>query len=180
MKRLSVDISELASVMFSSDSPDYGNFLDTKTGEVLLVESHLLNLIEERLWDGTLPEQDEPPDMTFLLEKKGLPAWQEGMLQDAYRIQTGFPDSVIRIPGGTSGHDWHDMADFIETVQDSRLADRLRDAIDGRGAFSRFGRIVYDQPALGKEWNSFREARQQQRATEWLESEGIEVAETEQ
>ncbi|MCE0764896.1 hypothetical protein LWC35_18590 [Pseudonocardia kujensis] len=39
---------------------------------------------------------------------------------------------------GDSRDGYRDMVDFIDTVADSRLAEGLRDAIHGRGAFRRF------------------------------------------
>jgi len=176
MKRVPVDLAMVADALTHS-SPDYSNFLDIETGEVILVEHNILHLIEELFGHDRLPEQDEPPDMGFVIEEKQLPQWQEKSLQDAYRIEMHIGGRIIRIPAGEPGHSWDDMAEFIETVQNSHLADRLRDAIDGRGAFSRFRRVVYDHPETAKEWNAFRETRQQERAIEWLESEGISVAE---
>ena len=172
MKRVPVDLAMVADALTHS-SPDYSNFLDKETGEVILIENHILHLVEEYLGRDMLPEQDEPPDMAFIVEEKRLPQWQESSLQDAYRVEMHFGGRIIRIPAGESGYSWDDMAEFIETVQNSNLADRLRDAIDGRGAFSRFKRVVYDHPETAKKWNAFREIRQQERAAEWLESEGI-------
>ncbi len=172
MKRVPVDLEMVADALTHS-SPDYSSFLDIETGEVILVENSILNLVEELIGRDRLPEQDEPPDMGFVIEEKQLPQWQEQSLQDAYRVEMHIGGRIIRIPTGEPGYSWEDMAEFIETVQDSHLADRLRDAIDGRGAFSRFKRLVYDHPETAKEWNAFRETRQQERAAEWLESEGI-------
>jgi hypothetical protein len=38
------------------------------------------------------------------------------------------------------------MVDFIPTVPSARLQGRLEEAIEGRGAFSRFRRVLEDIP----------------------------------
>lgn len=58
-------------------------------------------------------------------------------------------------------NDWNDLdafADAIDGVDDNRVADQIRRAIEGRGAFSRF-RVVVDEHRLTERWYGFRDDR---------------------
>lgn len=63
------------------------------------------------------------------------------------------------------------MEDFIATVRDPRLRERLETAIQGRGAFRRFRDTLTG--AERDRWHAYESVRDQQRAVDWLESEGI-------
>lgn len=66
-----------------------------------------------------------------------------------------------------------DMEDFIEGVTDRRVADLLSRAITGRGAFRRFKDTLFEFPELRQAWFSFRDARMQRRAIEFLVDESL-------
>ena len=70
-----------------------------------------------------------------------------------------------------SGAGYRDMAEFIDTVTDLDLADRLGIAIQGRGAFRRFKDTLARWPAE-LEWYGFSDDRQRGRARAWLAEEG--------
>src|SRR5919199_5536889 len=61
-------------------------------------------------------------------------------LEEADRVERGFGTRYVRVPRDETHEAYRDMEDFILTVGDERLRERLSDAIDGRGAFSRFKR----------------------------------------
>lgn len=73
--------------------------------------------------------------------------------------------------GSRSGY--RDMEWFIEDVDDPDIADRLRTAIGGRGAFRRFKDTVAHWPDLMTRWYAFSEDRQRGRARAWLAGEGF-------
>lgn len=64
---------------------------------------------------------------------------------------------------------WHDMALFIEFVQDGELADRLNEAIHGRGAFRNFNATLRPHEEEWGRWLAFSEDRRLGRARFWLE-----------
>jgi hypothetical protein len=78
---------------------------------------------------------------------------------------------------GDSRDGYRDMVEFIGTVADTRLGERLRDAIHGRGAFRRFadtlGRSSQDELSRWFEWSG---ERQRGRARAWLVDVGLRVA----
>lgn len=55
------------------------------------------------------------------------------------------------------GRDWDDLAAYVATVDDAALQARLEEAIEGKGAFSRFRRALPDERA--HEWHAFRTDR---------------------
>ncbi|MGW3470482.1 UPF0158 family protein [Saccharopolyspora sp. NPDC000995] len=65
---------------------------------------------------------------------------------------------------------WHqDMADFAERISDEAVGRRLARAIQGKGAFRRFKNELHEKyPHLLSAWYSFRDARAERRAVEWL------------
>lgn len=67
---------------------------------------------------------------------------------------------------------YQDMVRFIEAVDDANLADRLAQAISGRGAFRRFKNMLLDHPELMTRWYSFSDDRQRGRARRWLAAAG--------
>lgn len=69
---------------------------------------------------------------------------------------------------------YQDMADFVGGISDQTAGRRLARAIDGKGAFRRFKREIYeDYPELVSPWNDFRDARAKRRAVEWLLGHGL-------
>lgn len=72
-----------------------------------------------------------------------------------------------------SGEAYGDLVDFTERVRDPRARDLLERAIAGRGAFRRFKDTLFEFPELREAWFSFRDARMERRALEWLAERGL-------
>jgi hypothetical protein len=71
---------------------------------------------------------------------------------------------------------WWDMSEFIETVDDPTLADRLLRAIHGRSAFRRFrDELQSDHDELTR-FHLFADERQRGRARRWLADNGLRSA----
>ncbi len=67
-----------------------------------------------------------------------------------------------------------DMQVFIQTVEDEDLREKLRIAIDGKGAFRRFKNVLVKYPEQRERWFEFKEERTKERVVDWLELIGIE------
>jgi hypothetical protein len=73
-----------------------------------------------------------------------------------------------------SSHDgWWDMSEFIETVTDRALADRLHRAIHGRRAFRRFRDELESHPDELTRFHLFSDERKRGRARRWLAEHGL-------
>jgi tetratricopeptide (TPR) repeat protein len=81
----------------------------------------------------------------------------------------------LNIPPRPSRDGWRDMADFVATVDDRALRQRLADAIEGKGAFGRFKKILQSAPAERDRWFEWEGERLKEEARAWLASEGIEA-----
>ena len=65
---------------------------------------------------------------------------------------------------------------FIAGVADPDRTDRLRIAVDGKGAFRRFKDVVARWPDEEERWYRFSEERRRGRARQWLADAGYRPA----
>jgi hypothetical protein len=64
---------------------------------------------------------------------------------------------------------YQDMVDFADGISNGTARRRLAAALEGRGAFRRFKRQIYESfPDLIPYWHAFRDSRAQRRAADWL------------
>lgn len=77
-------------------------------------------------------------------------------------------DRYVPVEPHPRNEGWHDMAEFVERVDDGVLAEALDRAIHGTGAFRRFGDILRPHEEWGR-WLRFRDERQLGRARHWLD-----------
>ncbi len=77
---------------------------------------------------------------------------RDRVLADIHKNQ----DRYVRIAPQSGHRGYEIMQEFIETVDDADLCDRLRTAISGKSTFSRFRDALADEPKLKKRWSRFR------------------------
>jgi hypothetical protein len=78
-------------------------------------------------------------------------------------------DHLVRIEPEPSYVRYRDMARFAEGISDRRAGERLTRAIEGKGAFRRFGDVLHQQyPALVPAWRAFSDSLSRRRAVDWL------------
>ena len=76
----------------------------------------------------------------------------------------------VHCEGSSAGY--HDMVQFIGTVDNPGRADRLGIAIEGRGAFRRFKDVLARWPGELDRWYGYADDRQRGRARAWLAEAG--------
>ena len=81
----------------------------------------------------------------------------------------------LHIPPRPSRDGWRDMADFVATIDDRALRQRLADSIEGKGAFGRFKAVLQSAPAERDRWFEWEGERLRAEARAWLASEKIEA-----
>ncbi len=86
------------------------------------------------------------------------------------------PESFAAVIGFGSSVGYGDMRDFIGTVTDEHLAERLALAIDGKGAFRRFKDTLYQDEEWREAWMLFSSERWLGRARWWLADAGLRPA----
>jgi len=120
---------------------------------------------------------------------EGDPLTSGGLLD----LDTGevWPQSVIDSLSECEGPDWDekierwlsidnlgshaaygDMRDFIDTLTDEWLAEKLTIAVEGRGAFRRFKNVLSTRPTLLEGFFAFARSRKIGRAAAWLAENG--------
>jgi hypothetical protein len=92
--------------------------------------------------------------------------------EEVGEVEDDDPDRWLWVDCEGSRSGYQDMVWFINELDDPSLADRLRLAISGRGAFRRFKDTLSDYPELLTRWYAFSGDRQRGRARSWLADEG--------
>jgi len=92
------------------------------------------------------------------------------------RIEEGYGECILSIPCETLVEGYRDLDDFIVTVEDERVREKLIVAVNGRGAFKRFKDVLLDYPELWDRWFGFKDGGVLDRVYKWLEFEGIYVS----
>lgn len=109
-------------------------FIDRKRGEVAWFTDE----------EMALAEAEQDPDM---------PDWMAEVAADVRRVTAS--DDFIPLPDKFEIHEYGIMDRYCMSVADSRLSERLSDAIRGRGAFGRF-RDMVAREGLRDDWSEFR------------------------
>jgi hypothetical protein len=86
------------------------------------------------------------------------------------------PERYKFTPSIDSSEVYDDMVKFIDTVEDTHLAELLRVAITGKGAFRRFKDVLLSYPVERERWFEFQSDLMVRRVEEWLQEIGIEPA----
>jgi len=79
------------------------------------------------------------------------------------------------LPNEKSQVGYKDMKEFIETVKEAKLKEKLRIAIARSGAFKRFKNVLTSYPNEKEIWLKFKDGKIMDHVNEWLEEEGIEI-----
>ena len=90
-------------------------------------------------------------------------------------VDEGLGERYINIPNAESYEGYLDMEDFIETVKNVEIKEKLYDAIARKGAFRRFKDVLNSYPKERERWFRFKDEKLMERVNEWLEDEGIEI-----
>ena len=155
LRRLRVDLEEIAMAMEMQMSED-DSYLDTETGRVVVIPYELRG---EDVFDDEYV--------------KGLPDWERDLVPLAREILQG-SDRYASIPTAPSYEEYDRMVDFAGSVADPRLRELLFVALDGKGAFGRFKRVLQDHPRERDRWFRTRDGFSAERVREWLKELDIE------
>ncbi|MFI6626494.1 UPF0158 family protein [Streptomyces sp. NPDC050528] len=100
------------------------------------------------------------------------PAFSEELEAEPPAEETDDPERWLRIPALRSRAGYRDMELFIDGLGGAALADQLRIAIGGRGAFRQFKDILAHDQRSWRRYHRFCDERQRGRARAWLAEEG--------
>ncbi|MFF4525978.1 UPF0158 family protein [Streptomyces bluensis] len=100
------------------------------------------------------------------------PAFTDGLEPGSGVEEADDPERWLHVPTLGSRAGYRDMELFIDGLGDVALADRLRIAITGRGAFRRFKDILARDERAWRRYHRLSDERQRGRARAWLVGEG--------
>lgn len=173
IRKIKVALSELAAV-FDDASWEMSHYLDLETGQVLVITDETRSELEGIYEEHYDPDAEQSFDLAAVVRELDLPEWRQQMLLEADQIEVQYGSRYIGVPHADSHEAYRDMEDFIITVNDERLQRQLWRAISGRGAFRYFKDVLDGDRRERERWFAFKDARIEQRALDWLESQGIE------
>ena len=173
MKQLPINIGELAFV-FEDASWTFSHYLDTETGQVVMITEETRSQLNDLYEETYELDSESPPDLAALLQDSDLSDWEKEAVLEADQVEVGYGKRYIGVPDADPHQGYGDMEDFILTISDKRLQDRLWQAIQGRGAFRRFKDVLAGYRAEQERWYDFKAGRMEKRVLDWLASEGIE------
>jgi len=158
LKKIKVDLDEIAMEMEMQDDFGSTTLFDTETGQIVSIPDELMRAVEE--------------DDEEALED--LPEWKKELIETARSVCSDESGRYEEIPKNPSYEAYDLMVEFAETVKDIHLKGKLNIALDGKGAFRRFKNILSDYPEEQERWFAFKEERMRHEAIDWLNSIDIE------
>jgi len=157
LRCLHIDFEALAGAMRNQGRDEYDYYLDATTGRVMRISTEVWNALEEgRTIAGSLQ------------------GWQQEELREARDVFGDNHGRYVLIPERPTWEGDDLMADFLDSVTDEELREKIRVALDGRDASRRFRDVLAHYPDERRRWAAFRQENEQAYATQWLADEGIE------
>jgi len=168
MRRLKINRTDLEAA-FETGFSETHHYLDTETGEVLMVGDDYRQELEDLMEEVGLEAKLEG-----VLRDSGLPDWHKQALAEAQRVEDDDGTRLVEVPELDAHEDIRDMEAFARTVQEPRLRAELERALNGRGAFRRFREALASDFRERERWFQFKRERLREHMTDWLASLGIE------
>jgi hypothetical protein len=173
MHKLSIDLSDLE-LAFEDHSYLITYYLDKETGAIVFVTDDTHRELQE-IYESYRDDQTHSVDWETVFQEERIADWHQEELLDAHRVEQSLGSRFIEIPRLPSHEGFGDMEEFIYTVRDLRLQQRLGFALRDRHPFRNFKMALDYYPAERQRWFKFKNDRMRERALDWLKSEEIEL-----
>ena len=174
-KRLPIHLDELAYALHDSDQFGAAHYLDLNTGEIIMLTEEMR---AEANKINTFIEADvENCEAAFeeALAQNAQPDWMMDGIRLASAMESGYGIRYIAVPPVDSHEAYEDMADFIVTITNRLIQERLAEAIAGQHPFRRFKDALLNYPQERERWFAFSAERQRQSVLDWLEFIGVQL-----
>lgn len=155
-KKLKVDLNELVFAMELGDNMERSGYLDTETGEIIDMPDDIMRGVEDGDTDSILVD------------------WDEELAAIAEKILSDEQHRFLLIPKRESREGCEIMVSFAGTVTNTGLKEKLTNALDGKGAFRRFRKVLNTLPEELERWYAFKDDYMRDEAVQWLLDHGIE------
>lgn len=170
MKKLKVNLEDIAFAMETEFfiEPAY-QYLDTDTGEVVLVTVSILREVEEEEVEEIDDSSEDPVRALHELN----PSYEDERAL-ALLIFNDTRDRFEEIPHLYSSESYEIMEDFITTIKSDKIQEALFRAIRGRKPFRKFKDTISQWPDILEDWFKYQKERMDQIVIKWLASIDIE------
>lgn len=149
-KPVIVELHELTEQMEPMDN--FITYLNIRTGEYVVINEDYLRIVG---------------DIEDLEDLSAYRDFEKEEIMNILDIQENFED-YRALPTKFDLDEYSIMEDFIETLQNRKIADRLEEAIIGKGAFRRFKDNI-SSLGLTDSWFNFRDQAFLEIAKSWCE-----------
>jgi hypothetical protein len=137
---------------------DTFTFINTKTGEVI-------TLMREEIGAA----EDEKPLESF-------PDWQRENIKKAISIIEDEDGVYVDFTLRNDYNEYDIVQDFIGTLVDEDIREKMNEAIQGRGAFRRFKDGIIEH-GVDKHWYKYKGSKIKELIIEWCKEHDIEIQE---
>ena len=173
IRRLPVNLDELAYALHNSDQIGMAHYLDLETGEIVMITDEMRAEAEQISEAIEADTENYSAAFEEALAESDRPDWMKDGIRLVDAVEAGYGTRFITVPSVDSHETYEDMADFITTVTNRHVREHLAEAIAGKRPFRRFKDALYDYPQERERWFAFSAERERQRALAWLESIGV-------
>jgi hypothetical protein len=125
--------------------------------------------------EETLTGGVEPDVLETILNQRDMEDWERSAIRAAILHDAGVGERYLDIPRQDSREGFMDMEEFIETVRDAQLRDRLWNALRQRRPFRRFKDTLASSEVETHRWYAFERNQFRERMERWLRAEGFSV-----
>ncbi len=172
-KKLEVKFDDIQKAMEDILRDRFDYFFDTDTGEVISFSEEIMKELTSRLYDNDYEEIKEDIEYIEFDEEPDLPDWMLDEVDLILEVLLNREERYIRIPERTKTAAYQSMKNFIETVKDPTLREKLSRALNGKGAFRKFKDILINYPRERKRWHGHNAKTVKKEIRAWLQSVGV-------
>src|ERR1700690_2431977 len=129
MKRLKVDLDEIQKAMEDIERDAFDYFLDTETGDVVILSEDIISKAHMILADSFDEDMADYDEVEFDVECI-VPEWIEDEVELALDIFVRENGHYERIPERRSSGGYAAMKEFADSLEDSGLKYELQNIID--------------------------------------------------
>jgi hypothetical protein len=173
MKALKIDFDELQKAMEDTVRDAFDYFLDTETGEIIILSEDILARARGLLSEGVDEDMADYEEVEFD-EPVEVPEWMEDEIELALDIFLYEKSRYARIPERMAENVFRAMRDFAGKIDDLRLREEILALLDGPGVFRKFKDALDPYPKLKKLWYGFNAKVARDEMKEWLRTLSIE------
>jgi hypothetical protein len=172
-RKLQVNFDDVQKAMEDVLRDRFDYYFDAHTGEVISFSEEIMNEMTSRLYDSDNEEIREDIEYIEFDEEPDMPDWMLDEVDLTLEVLLNREERYIRIPERKKAAAYQSMENFIETIENPSLREKLSHALNGKGAFRKFKDVLRHYPKERKRWHGHNAKAVKKEIREWLNSIGI-------